>query len=191
MTSDEDQPGDDPPDEDEVPPPTIIKIEDSAELGSPYRRRYSGPKYETLRKNLANLVIEGVVPDRAPEFAGDLLKLEIVRSRVQPHVEDSDAAIGGALVEVLNDAVEQIGSRKDRRVLRFVLPLRSEYVGTSARERRIAAGENIKDGKKVVKWGTIRAHHEPKALARLAKVLVAMEADHRHEESPTGGAEEV
>ena len=155
---------------------------------------YSGPKEESLRNDLARIVREGLEPYWISEVGGDLLTLEIVRCRVPPEILDDDGdeaedAKAKALVAVLTEAVDLIGQRKYRRVLRYVLPIRKEYLGKPVKERRVAAGQNLKDGKKAVKAGTIRTHYEPKALDQLARMLVKMESEHRGEMSPWASAD--
>lgn len=71
-----------------------------------------------------------------------------------------------------------------RRVLTCVLPLNDRYSRATVQERRSAAGKEIKDGTKIVKPGTIRTYHEPKALDALADLLVSLEAERRGESLP-------
>jgi hypothetical protein len=170
------------------------------------REPYSGPAREALRKALAALVTGGLVPDNVVERGGDLLALEIVASRmmmpeeadrdnpdlavaeeegerdqaVTEEEDERDQAVTEALVAVLTDAVEKnLLFRRHRRLLRCVLPLRTEYLDKNIEERRAAAGEYMM--KKAVKAGTIRTYYEPRALDELARVLVEMEAKHRGE----------
>jgi hypothetical protein len=153
---------------------------------------YSGPKFEILRRNLGDLIAEGVVPSNVAEDGGHLLELNIVASRVQvdEHAEEEqrELAEAEALVAVLKAAVikERIPARRHRRILKHVLPLKEEYLGTTIKERRTAAGQDLKPGKKAVKPGTIRTYYdyEPRALDELARVLVEMEAEYRGEVPP-------
>lgn len=153
------------------------------------------PARSAIRTALGRLVTEGLETYWIAEVGKDLLALEIVQSRVPSDIDhtDEDAedrAAAAALVEVLTEAVKRVGTRKYRRLLRYVLPLYEEYVGKTIKERRTAAGQDYKDGKKPIKPGTIRTHHEPKALDVLAKVLVKMEAEHRGEVTPSTDADE-
>jgi hypothetical protein len=144
---------------------------------------------ELLRHNLTDIVTEGLQPYHVAEKGLDLLRLQIVRSRVElpPKADEDqrDDAFTKALTLVLAQAVEKMEAhRKSRKVLKFVLPLKEEFLGTPIKERRAAAAKEIKDGKKTVKPGTIRTYYEPRALERLANVLVEMEAQFIAEHGP-------
>jgi hypothetical protein len=146
---------------------------------------YSGPALPDIRKNLADLVTDGLVPYNIAEKGGTLLELEIVRSQVagDPDADDdeTEAALATALESVLQDAVnkERMPIRRYRRVLKNVLPLKDELIGKPINERRATAAQDLKDGKAPVKPGTIRTYYEPRALDDLARVLIEMEAEHR------------
>lgn len=151
---------------------------------------YSGPKLKDLRGNLGKLVTEGLLPYHVAEVGGKLLELKLVTSRLNlpdnPTEEEEETAYAEALTEVLNEAVAMKNSgirRKDRKVLKNVLPLRKNLLGEPIEKRRAAAGKDMKDGKKGVKPGTVRTYYEPRALDRLAQVLVNMEAEYRGEQS--------
>jgi hypothetical protein len=152
-------------------------------------RRYQGPQREAIRRNLADLIAEGLVPYNVVEKGGNLLRLTLVTERLslRPDADEDerDAAYARALTDALREAVSSIEMRRSyRRVLNCVLPLNPDYVKASVQERRSAAGKAIKDGTKLVKPGTIRTYHEPRALDALANILVAMEAKNRGEEVP-------
>jgi hypothetical protein len=142
-----------------------------------------------VRRGLARLVTEGLLPYHVAENCGVLLKLKIVSSRVEELPENAsederDKAQTSALVAILREAVEHPHvRRKSRRVLNHVLPLIDELLGKTIKERRTLAGQDLKEGK-TVKPGTIRTYYEPRALERLAAVLVDMEARFRGEVSP-------
>jgi hypothetical protein len=150
----------------------------------------SDPKLEKiLRKRLSELLTEGLVASNVADNAGELLELQIVASKLELDAdadeEAQEAAYAAALTAVLMEAVvkKRIPRGKHRRILRYVLPLKDEYLGTTIRERRIAAGEHLTDGKKIVAPGTIRTYkeYEPGALDALATVLVKMEAEYHRE----------
>jgi hypothetical protein len=150
-------------------------------------RPYSGPTTSEVRRALSAIVTHGLVPYHVAESGGPLLSLEIVQSRLPPNLngdeEKRDAAYTEALRSVLHEAVmERVLTRRHRRLLRYVLPLIPEYLGTTVLERRTLAGEQMRDGIKSVKAGTIRTYYEPRALDQLAAALVAMEAEHRGED---------
>lgn len=153
---------------------------------------YFGPDVEIVRRSLGNLVAEGLLPSNIAENGGELLELAIVASRVEAQVdadeEDRERAEAAALVAVLVAAVVKgrIPARRHRRILKHVLPLKEEYLGTTIKERRTAAGQDLKPGK-AVKPATIRTYYdyEPRALDELARVLVEMEAEYRGESPPS------
>ena len=127
------------------------------------------------------------MPSNVADNGGVLLELELVAGRLELDLKaDEDtqnAAYAVALIAVLDEAVvkPRIPRGKHRRILRYVLPLIPDYLGTTIKERRTAAGEHLTDGKKVVKPGTIRTYkdYEPAALDELARVLVEMETECR------------
>lgn len=153
---------------------------------------YSGPTFESLRKTLSDLIKDGLSRGNIAAKGDELRQLAIVSSRLPPHdgadEDEREEAYAEAVIAVLKDAVveQRIRGRNHRRILKFVLPLKEKYVGTSIKERRTAAGEDIKTGKKPIKPGTIRTYYsyEPQALDELARVLVEMEAEHRDETPP-------
>lgn len=152
-------------------------------------KSYKGPQRDAIRKNLSELIAEGLIPFNVVEKGGDLLRLTLVKDRleVDPEADEDelDAAYCEALTAVLQDAVRNHGMRRlYRRVLTCVLPLSDRYAKASVEERRSAAGKAIKDGTKIVKPGTIRTYHEPRALDALADQLVALEAERRGESAP-------
>jgi hypothetical protein len=157
-------------------------------------KTYTGPDELTLRRTLSALVTGGLVPYHVGDVGEPLLDLEIVRSEMPDAQADDDdgdaydvaatAALSAVLARAIDKKQKLITSRKLRRVLRHVLPLRDELVGKPIGDRRASAAEAIK-GKKVVKASTIRTYYEPKALKLLAHALVQMEAGHRQEEPPT------
>jgi hypothetical protein len=141
-----------------------------------------------VRRCLAQLVTDGLLPYNVAENGGVLLKLKIVTSRIElpesASEDERDKAHTDALAAVLREAVEHPHiRRKSRRVLNHVLPLIDDLLGKTIKERRTLAGLDLKE-RKEVQPGTIRTYYEPKALDRLAAVLVDMEAAFRGETSP-------
>jgi hypothetical protein len=148
---------------------------------------YSGPKLADIRKRLGELVTVGMVPEQVADVGEELLELEIVSRRVKLSAaateEEEDLAYATALTSLLREAVEPLRPKKYRRLLKCVLPLKKELLGKSIDERREAAAKafNKKGGKEGVKPGTIRTYHEPRALDKLAQLLIEMETDFRGE----------
>jgi hypothetical protein len=153
---------------------------------------YSGPTFDSLRKTLSDLIKDGLSRGNIAAKGDELRRLAIVEGRLAPHdgtdEDEREVAYADAVVTVLKEAVveERIYGRNHRRILKFVLPLKEKYTGTSIKERRTAAGEDIKTGKKPIKPSTIRTYfsYEPQALDELARVLVEMEAEYRDETPP-------
>jgi hypothetical protein len=158
---------------------------------------YTGPPAETLRQRLGILVTGGITQVNIATNGGELLELEIVLSCLPPHNRDDEDEVEAAQVvavtKVLRDAVDKrhIKHRPHRRILKFILPLKDKYLGTSVEERRAAAGEDITTGRKPIKPNSLRTYYnyEPQALDELARVLVEMEADHRKESRPAALAD--
>jgi hypothetical protein len=152
---------------------------------------YSGPSIEAVRGSLAAVITEGLTPSSIAEHGHVLLELKLVVERLSTndHADEDqrEADYAQALTAVLDLAVikERIPGRKHRRILKYVLPLESEYLGATIKDRRAAAGEHLTDGKKV-KASTIRTYpeYEPTALDELARALTEMEAECRGEEKP-------
>jgi hypothetical protein len=152
---------------------------------------YSGPSPEALRASLAAMLTEGLTPSSVVEHGGVLLELRLVEDRLRASGWDDEAQkeadYAQALTKTLELAVvsEHIPRRKHRRILKYVLPLESEYLGRTIKERRAAAGMNLTDSK-TVKASTIRTYpqYEPNALDELARTLTEMEAEARGEAKP-------
>lgn len=148
---------------------------------------YSGPKLADIRKRLGEMVTVGMAPKQVADVGEELLELEIVSSRVNltstATEEEEDLAYAAALTALLREAVEPLRPKRYRRLLKCALPLKKELLGKSIDERREAAAKavNKKDGKENVKPGTIRTYHEPRALDKLAEILIRMEAEFRGE----------
>jgi hypothetical protein len=159
---------------------------------------YSGPSYVRIRKSLTDLVTLGLSPYSVAEKGAALVELEILirhRRGLNDNASDDerDAADADALLALLEEAVHRrrIASRKFRRVLRFVLPIYTEegfeqYRDASLEARRTAAGQNLTGNEhdEPVEPSTIRTYYEPKALSKLAVVLIHMESEHRGETPP-------
>lgn len=152
---------------------------------------YSGPSAEVLRKNLAAILTEGLTPSSVAEYGDALLELHLVTEHLtaSDHADEDqrEADYARTLTAVLERAVskENIPRRKHRRILKYVLPLESELLGRTIKERRTAAGKHLTDSR-TVKASTIRTYqdYEPTALDELARTLVEMEADARGEVKP-------
>lgn len=127
------------------------------------------PTEKEVRAALSKLVVHGVDAVWLPE-AQALLRLPAVRRKV---VELGEEHAADALKAVLKAAVEQLGESQYRPLLTIVLGLDAAYERLPAGEKRAVAGREFRGGTSKVSAGTIRQHHEPRALDQLASLLVS------------------
>lgn len=121
---------------------------------------------EEVRRALSRLVSGGPESIWLPEVQ-PLLELPTIKERLEAG-EDA----GEALRQVLLDAIEELGQSQYRNLLEIVLGLTPDSESLSAGERRALAGERFRGGQRPVTAGTIRQHHERRALTELAKRLL-------------------
>jgi hypothetical protein len=127
------------------------------------------PTEKEVRHALARLVVRGVEAVWSPELQ-PLLRLPAVRQEV---AEAGEGSAPKALRSVLKRAVHSLASSQYRSLLNIVLGLDRQYEDMSAGEKREVAGREFRGGTKPVSAGTIRQHHEPRALDELASLLVS------------------
>jgi hypothetical protein len=127
------------------------------------------PTEKAVRVALGRLVAHGVdsvwLPDVQPLF-----KLPAVEEKLAELGEDRAA---DALRAVLETAVGYLGQSQYRSLLTIVLGLDPAYEHLTAGEKRRIAGQEFRGGERPVSAGTIRQHHEPRALDELAAMLVS------------------
>ncbi len=121
-----------------------------------------------VREALGRLVKRGVSAAWQPSMR-PLLALPAVR-RELGRAADADAP--EILRKVLVDALGGIADPSYRRLLTIVLGLDETYDELSVADRRELAGRVFRGGERRVGIGTIRQHHEPRALDELATVLL-------------------
>lgn len=141
------------------------------------------PREKEVRRALSRLVVQGVDAVWSPD-AQPLLRLPRVRARIDQLGEDRAAT---ALREVLQEAINDLGPSQYRLLLTIVLGLGPQYKDLSAGEKRALAGRKFRGGHKRVSAGTIRQHHEPRALDELASLLISDEAVGERHFSLDGG----
>jgi len=124
--------------------------------------------HDQVRRALSSLVTRGAESIWTPEVH-PLLELPAVRTRIAKIGEDRAAE---ALLEVLSKAIDELEGSQYRVLLTIVLEIDPEYRGLSAGERRSIAGRRFRGGARPVSAGTIRQHHEPRALDLLTEELV-------------------
>lgn len=124
-------------------------------------------KTHDLRVALTRVVRNGADAVWLPEIQS-LLELPAVQAAISgpPPREPGDA-----LRAVLKHAAQQLGRSQYRKLLTIVLDLDREYADLSVQDRRAVAGREFRDGQRPVSAGTIRQHHERRALDQLAEVL--------------------
>jgi hypothetical protein len=144
-----------------------------------------GPDVKRIRDALGSLVAYGLVPFNVAAKGGPLLELALVQAHLPEGLKPSDDeayenAAAAAVTEVLGAVVSEISSRNYRVVLRHVLPLIAELLGTDVTHRRREAGKDLKRGRKPIKANSVRTYYEGEALDQLAEDLVQAELAHRN-----------
>lgn len=139
------------------------------------------PKQSTIRRQLGTLATGSVEPYWVIDNCRQLLGLKCVRARLDKDPPESDHDLVEALVVYLRDAVEEVPKRQHQILLTIVLAIEpnSPHIGTTAKKRRTAAGKAFRGGRKPVGHGTIRQHHEPKAIFSLSEVIYRHECEAR------------
>jgi hypothetical protein len=127
-----------------------------------------------IRAALGKLCTKGVEPYWVTDHARALLDLRVVRDGLDESA--TDAELVEALVEYLRSSVERVDWAQHRILLTIVMALDPQYLGWKASERRTEAGRLFRGGRDPVSEGTIRQHHEPNAVDKLAGIVVADEA---------------
>ncbi len=127
------------------------------------------PSEKAVRGALARLITHGVesiwLPDIQPLF-----ELPAVKAKLSELGEDHAAE---ALRAVLEGAIGDMGQSQYRSLLTIVLGLDPQYEDLQAGAKREIAGQKFRGGARPVSAGTIRQHHEPRALDELARLLVS------------------
>jgi hypothetical protein len=128
---------------------------------------------QVVREALGRLCTRGVEPWWVREQEV-LLRLTCVSARVESS-DDLDSRVD-ALVEILRELVGRIRHLSHGSILWVVLGLEDRYLRMgSAEQRRECAGRIFRGGERPVSAGTIRQHHEKRALDRLTAMLVEYE----------------
>lgn len=131
------------------------------------------PNPTDIRAALGKLCTKGVEAYWVIDHAGVLLQLEVVRNGCGD--DPSDEELVDSLIVYLRSAVERVEFRQHRVLLSIVMALEPEYLGSKAVDRRTEAGRQFRGGSNPVSPGTIRQHHEPNAVDKLAEIVVADE----------------
>lgn len=140
------------------------------------------PSARAIRKALGRLVRNGADPYWVGEDGHILLDLRCVQDRAERDFKGKPDAQALALIEILRELIEsKIAKKQVRRLLEILFDFDRDYPESTAKKRRTVAGEQFRDGKKQVTQGTVRQYHEPRALDRLAELLVEYERQARGE----------
>jgi hypothetical protein len=138
------------------------------------------PKQETIEKVLGHLCTYALRKYWVVEQGRLLMGLDCVRAHLgaESGANASEEDLGAALVSYLEDAVEKIDSRQHRIILEVVLGLGADtwkadnWRDQTATRRRAEAGRSFRGaGARPVTYGTIRQHHEPRAINDLADII--------------------
>lgn len=120
------------------------------------------------------------------EAGRNLMGLDSVRAHLPDHsTTEEDYAI--ALRSYLETAVNRVESPQHRSILEIVLGLGDqqwksrEWRNRTALQRREEAGRRFRGSASPVTAGTIRQHHEPRAIADLANIILSDEQRERSE----------
>jgi hypothetical protein len=143
-----------------------------------------GQDLKAIRDALGSLIAYGLVPFNVAAKGGPVLELAVVQAHIPAGLKPSDDeayenAAAAAVTEVLETVVSGITSRNYRVVLRYVLPLASELLGTDVTHRRREAGKALKRGRKPIKANSVRTYYEGEALDQLAEDLLRADLAHR------------
>lgn len=141
----------------------------------------SDPLFIQIRRALSRLVTKGVEPYWILDTTRELLDLGIVHDRASKlGLPLDDEVRVEALVDVLSNHVNQLGSRSSSILLSTVLGLNDPtLLDLAAGQRRTLAGQRFRGGRRTVTAGTIRQYHEPRALDQLASLLAAHEVQYQ------------
>ena len=141
------------------------------------------PTEKAIRKALGRLVRNGADPYWVNEDAFVLLELQCVKGRAESDFSGEEYPEAAALIAILQELIEtKIKRHQVRKLLLILFDFERDYPESTAKTRRTVAGEQFREGKKQVTRGTVRQYHEPRALDRLAELLVAAERSARAED---------
>jgi transposase-like protein len=144
------------------------------------------PTQKAIAKALGRLSTNALMTWWILEKGRLLMGLDCVRAHLDPSAaEEKDYA--RALRKYLDSAVERVESPQHRVILEIVLGLGEEqwkakdWRKQKAKVRRTEAGRKFRPDEGTVTFGTIRQHHEPRALKALAEIVLKDEQQARDE----------
>jgi hypothetical protein len=138
------------------------------------------PTQQALARALGRLATYGLRRWWILEKARLLLGLDCVRAHL-PAESTREEDYADALRSYLDDAVQRMESPQYRTILEVVLGTgesrwnSKNWRKETAKVRRTEAGRRFRPGEHAVSYGTIRQHHEPRAVSALAEIVWADE----------------
>lgn len=134
------------------------------------------PNQKAIEKALGRLCTNALLTWWILETGGVLLSLDCVHAHLSAN-SSSEKDYARALRKYLETAVARVESRRHRIILEVVLGLGDEKWKTKewrkqkTKTRRAEAGRRFR-GEGTVKQGTIRQHHEPRAIQALSIIVL-------------------
>ncbi len=143
------------------------------------------PTLKELERALGSLSTNALRKWWILEAGRSLMGLDSVRAGLPSDATEGDYAL--ALRRYLETAVDRVESPQRRSILEIVLGAgdarwkSGEWRSRTARERREEAGRLFRASDRPVTAGTIRQHHEPRAIRDLAMIVLGDEQRARGE----------
>jgi hypothetical protein len=110
------------------------------------------------------------------ESAQQLLRLACVRQLAPSDAARDDGHLPTALRRVLREEIDGIDDPPSmHRLLVILLDINGQHAHETLEARRRTIGKTFRPGARSITWGTVRKHHEPRALDELTDRLVARE----------------
>ncbi len=149
------------------------------------------PSQKAIERALGRLCTNALLTWWILETGGVLLGLDCVHAQLAAN-SDNEKDYARALRKYLETAVARVESRRHRIILEVVLGLGDEKWKTKewrkqkAKTRRAEAGRRFRPSEGTVKQGTIRQHHEPRAIQALSIIVLEDERLARAEPADAG-----
>jgi hypothetical protein len=146
------------------------------------------PSQKAIEKALGRLCTNALLTWWILETGVILLGLDCVQTQLGANAAD-EKDYARALRKYLETAVPRVESRRHRIILEVVLGLgdekwkAKEWRKQKAKARRAEAGRRFRPSEGTVKQGTIRQHHEPRAIQALS--IIVLEDERLARSKPT------
>src|SRR5580704_4735578 len=155
-------------------------------------RQQDMPTRRAVENALGRLCTNGLRKWWVLETARVLMGLDCVRAGLRSKTSLNEKDYVDALRTYLGAAIDKVESPQRQIILEVVLGIgeprweTKEWRKESAKVRRKEAGRRFRNGERVVTAGTIRQHHEPRAIKELATIILADEEHARSQSSNNG-----